>query len=384
MNHRWSLSFRYLIGMLLLAALIGFIFYAHEALESIIIAGFIAYLANPAVVLLAHNTKLKRRTAVNLVYFTAIALLIAIPATFTPLFFDELKGVAQDLLELFEQAQILLARPVDFAGMSFDLRQLGNSLMHLRSALVTPVPEDAFLLIESTSRGIIWFLVIIVLVYLFLSEWQRMRNWLFHLAPADSHAEVEEVYARVRNIWMAYLRGQLLLMLIVGIVFTIAWAIIGIPGALVLGVIAGMFTIVPDVGPALAVALAMGVALLEGSNWIPLENGWVTLIVLIVYLVLINLKNLWLRPIIMGRMVNMHEGLIFVAILTATMLSGILGALLVVPVLASGVVLVDYLIRKVLGRPPFDADHLDFQTKLPAQQPIQKVRRFKKINRNQS
>jgi predicted PurR-regulated permease PerM len=372
------------MGSLLLIGLVGFLIYAHEALKSVIIAAFIAYLANPAVVLLAEHTKLKRRTAVNLVYFTSIALLIAIPATFTPLFFDELKGVAQDLFNLSLQAEALLAQPVDLGGTRFDLRQLATSLMHIRTALIRPVPEEAFLLLESTSRGVVWFLVIIVLVYLFLSEWQRIRNWFFRLAPRDSRGEIEELYSHIRGVWMAYLRGQLLLMLIVGVVFTIAWMIIGIPGALVLGVLAGLFTLVPDVGPALAVALAMGVSLLEGSNWIPLSNVWVTAIVLIVYLVLINFKNLWLRPIIMGRMVNMHEALIFVAILTATMLSGILGALLVVPVLASGVILADYLIRKVLGRPPFDANTFDFQKKLPANPPIQKARRFKKLNRNQS
>jgi predicted PurR-regulated permease PerM len=383
MNHRWSLSFRYLMGGLLLVAFVGFISYAGEALESIVIAGFIAYLVNPAVVVLANNTKLKRHTAVNLVYFTSIALLIAIPATFTPLFFDELKGVAQDLLALSEQAQLLFAKPVDLGGTSFDLRQLGTSLAHLRTALIAPVPEDAFLLLESTSRGIIWFLVIIVLVYLFLSEWQRIRDWLINLAPQSGHAEIEELYARIRAVWMAYLRGQLLLMTTVGVVFTIAWAILGIPGALVLGVIAGLFTIVPDVGPLLAALLAMGVALLEGSKWIPLSNLWVTAIVLIVYLVLINFKNLWLRPIIMGRMVNMHEGLIFIAILTATMLSGILGALLVVPVLASGIILVDYLLRKILGRPPFENEAPDFQVKPSARKPIHHpARHSKKVNRN--
>jgi predicted PurR-regulated permease PerM len=382
MNYPWSLSFRYLMGSLLLVALIGFLFYAREALESVVIAAFIAYLANPAVVMLARNTKFKRRTAVNLVYFTSIALLIAIPATFTPLFFDELKGVVHDLLAMFERVQIFLATPIDLAGMRFDLQELGASLTHVRSALVTPVPADAFLLLESTSRGAVWFMVIVVLIYLFLSEWQRIRNWLIGLAPTSHQEELEELYARVRAVWIAYLRGQLLLMLIVGVVFTIAWSIIGIPGALVLGVLAGLFTLVPDVGPALAVALAMGVALLEGSKWIPLEKGWVTLIVLVVYLVLINFKNLWLRPYIMGRSVNMHEGLIFVAILTATMLSGILGALLVVPVLASGVVLVNYLLKKVLGRPPFETKAIDYQASITKTQAPRKAPLPRKINRN--
>jgi len=218
------------------------------------------------------------------------------------------------------------------------------------------LPEEVLKLLETTSVSVLWFLVILVSVHLFLSQWPTMRDWLIGLAPPPYRPEMEELYSRLRNIWMAYLRGQLVLMVIVGVVFTIAWIIIGIPGALVLGVIAGLFTLVPDVGPFLAMVLAAGVALLEGSNWIHLSNFWVAGIVVIVYLVLINLKNFFLRPYIMGRSVHMNEALIFIAIVIATILKGILGALLVVPVLASVVVIGGYIQRRVAGLPPFEDD----------------------------
>ena len=102
-----------------------------------------------------------------------------------------------------------------------------------------------------------------------------------------------------------------------------------------------------------------GVALLEGSTWIRLSddptinNLIVAGITLVLYFVLINLKNFFVRPIIMGRSLHMNEALIFVAILTATILWGILGALLIVPVLASAAVVMEYLRRRVLGIPPF-------------------------------
>jgi predicted PurR-regulated permease PerM len=149
---------------------------------------------------------------------------------------------------------------------------------------------------------------------------------------------------------------------VVWIVFTIAWMVIGIPGALVLGVLAGLFTLVPDVGPTLAAMLAIAVALLEGSTWIRLSdvpsmnNLIVAGIVLLTYIVLINLKNALVRPIIMGRSLHMNEALIFIAIMIATILEGIMGALLVVPLLASVVVIMEYIRRRVLGMPPFGDD----------------------------
>lgn len=381
MKPAWSLSFRYLAGTLLFLALVAFVYYAREALEPVIIAAFVAYLVNPAVAVLKDYAHLSRRAAVNVVYFTALALIIAIPATITPIFFDELTGVAQDLLSLLAQFQEALSKPILLGGLEFDLAQLAEGFGRLRSLAIAPLPEDAFLLLESTSRGTIWFLVIIVLAYLFLSQWEEMRKWLLGLAPAPYRTELESLYEQVRNAWMAYLRGQLLLMFIVGVVFTIAWYSLGIPGAFVLGVIAGLFTLVPDLGPILAVALAMGVALLEGSNWIPLSNVWVTVIVFLVYFVLINLKNMWLRPFIMGRMIHMNEGLIFVAILIATILNGILGALLVVPVLASAVIVVRYLLRRILNQ-PLDEDASPLIAHDTSRHAAHPPRRIKKINRN--
>ncbi len=355
-NNSWSLSFRYVVGILILAAIIALLLYAREAVKALIIAAFVAYLISPAVNLLLERTKLSRIAAVNIVYFSSLIVLVGVPATLTPIFFDEIKIVAQDLLDLSDDISTLLSYPVRIGGMVFHFEQLGESLANIQNAVLTPLPEKALALLETTSVSVLWFLVIIVSVHLFMSEWPLIRVRMLELAPPAYHDDMRELYRRVRNVWMAYLRGQIVLMIIVGIVFTIAWIIMGIPGALVLGVIAGLFTLVPDVGPFLAAILAMAVALLEGSSWIPLSNFWVAGIVLATYLVLINLKNFWLRPYIMGRSVHMNEALIFIAIMIATILEGIMGALLVVPVLASVVVIVEYLRRRVLGLPPFEDD----------------------------
>jgi predicted PurR-regulated permease PerM len=245
---------------------------------------------------------------------------------------------------------------VQIGNIVFHLEGWANSLSELEGAFLAPLPEEILTLLETTSVGVLWFLVILVSVYLLLSHWPRMRDSMFLFVQPQYRPEMNELYERIKNIWMAYLRGQIVLMIIVGVVFTIVWLIMGIPGALVLGLIAGLFTLVPDVGPFLAVMLAAGVALLEGSTWIPLSNFWVAGLVVAVYLVLINAKNFFLRPIIMGRSVHMNEGLVFIVIIVATILEGILGALLVVPAIASLTVIVGYLRRKILGLPAFEDD----------------------------
>ena len=382
MRETWSLPFRYTVGIITLILFIALLIYAQEAVTNLAIAAFVAYLINPAVVYLTTRTRMERMAAVNLVYFSTVILLIGLPATLLPIFSDETQIVIQDLLDLSNQLRQTLSGPIHFGGLVFHLEEWGQSLFQVQNAVLSPLPEEALRLLETTSVSVLWFLVILVSVHLFLTQWPTMRDWLIGLAPPPYRPEMEELYNRIQRVWMAYLRGQIVLMFIVGVVFTIAWTILGIPGALVLGVLAGLFTLVPDVGPFLAMVLAAGVALLEGSNWIPLSNFWVAGIVVIVYLVLINLKNFFLRPYIMGRSVHMNEALVFIAIVIATILKGILGALLVVPVLASVVVIAGYIQRRVLGLHPFDDDgSTQFVAPMEVQVPRRKWTRKERLKR---
>src|SRR5690606_37596348 len=171
-----------------------------------------------------------------------------IPIGLTPVFFEEIQIVVKDLLDVTTEISDLLSTPIQFAGIEFHFEQLGDSIGHLQDNVLMPLPAEALEILEATTINILWFLIILVSVYLFMMEWPRIKEWMIHLAPEDYHNEVRELYNRLCNVWMAYLRGQIVLMIVVWVVFTIAWAIIGIPGALVLGVVAGLFTLIPDVG----------------------------------------------------------------------------------------------------------------------------------------
>jgi predicted PurR-regulated permease PerM len=354
-DNQWSLPVRYLVFGLGSLLFVIVLLYIRSVVEPLIIAAFVSYLINPAVNFLTRRTRLSRSGAVNLVYIIMLVLLIGTPASLTSLFFDEVTQVITDVLNLFNQVIIWLEKPSVFHGIPIDFKQLANQLIQFRSTFPSSLPDQTLQILGKTSLGAVWVVVILAAIYYFLAKWPFLRDSFIGSFPEKYAPELNELYQRVRKIWMNYLRGQLLLMLIVGVAFTIAWTVIGIPGALVLGVIAGFLTLIPDVGPFLAVALAIGVALLEGSNWswMPASHLVVGLIALAAYLFLISIKNFWVRPVVMGRSVHMNEVLVLISILLATILWGILGALIIVPVLASLAVIFDYLRRRILGMPPF-------------------------------
>jgi predicted PurR-regulated permease PerM len=176
-----------------------------------------------------------------------------------------------------------------------------------------------------------------------------LRNWFFGYIPKEYQPDARHIYNEIKQIWHGYLRGNLALMVIVGIMFTLAWFAIGLPGALILGLIAGVLTIIPDLGPAIAAVLATAVALFEGSTFLEISNFWFAVLVVGIYLLLINIKGIWIRPRIFARSVHMHDGIVFIAIMAAVVIQGILGALVIIPVLASLGVLGRYIYYQLIG-----------------------------------
>jgi predicted PurR-regulated permease PerM len=253
---QWNLPVRYMaFGAMFLMFVLG-LWYIRSVLEPLIVAAFISYLINPAVNYLALHRRMTRRSAVNVVYFVALAFLIGVPSTLTPIFFNEFQRVITDLLNLYSELIMVLEEAPALPGIPLDLGALADRLTQFRATFLSSLPDQALQLLEASSLGALWIIVILVAVYYFLSEWPHLRSSLIGSLPRAYQPEVNQLYRRVRRVWMNYLRSQILLMIIVGVAFTVAWTIIGIPGALVLGVVAGFLTLDPDVGPFLAAVLA--------------------------------------------------------------------------------------------------------------------------------
>jgi predicted PurR-regulated permease PerM len=121
-DNSWSLPFRYVTGLILFIAIVALLIYAREAVKALIIAAFVAYLISPAVSLLLRNTKLSRKAAVNIVYFSSVIVLVGLPSILTPIFFDEIKIVVQDLLDLSKEMSTILSQPVQLSSLQQVLR----------------------------------------------------------------------------------------------------------------------------------------------------------------------------------------------------------------------------------------------------------------------
>ena len=349
MAKQWSVSFRYWILTILTILFVGLLWFIRELISPLIIGALIAFVLNPSIELLTRHTKLSRSWAATIVLFTGFGGVIALSSLMMPRLIDEIQVLFVDLQSIFAQTQETLSQPITILEWEFNFEYLIPDITRLFSESITAIPENAFHLLEATSKNLIWGLVIFATTFYLLRDWGRLRDWLFKLIPEVYQPDFRQIYEEVKQIWQGYLRGNLALMFITGVLFTLAWLAIGLPGAFILGIITGILTIIPDLGPAIAAILATIVALFEGSTYLDISNFWFALLVVGIYMLLINIKGIWIRPRIFARSVHMHDGIVFIVIMAAVVLQGILGAIVIVPVLASGGVLGRYIYKQLIG-----------------------------------
>jgi len=353
MTENWSQPFRYWILSALVVSFAILTWLFRDMIKPLVIGALIAYVLNPVVNFLADRTRLSRPAMATIVFLFGLIVVVILPVIMLPTLLTEIQILAADFLEIIAQAQDMVSQPVVIFDQELHLGQLLPDFTEMFSKSIVGFSENIFHFLESATKNLLWILIILAATYYLLRDWALLRKRLSKFVPEQYLPDARRLYSEIKLVWRGYLRGNLVLMLIVGVVFSLAWVIIGVPGALVLGIIAGILTIIPDLGPAIAAGLAVLVALFEGSTYLHISNIWFAILVASVYMVLINIKNIWLRPRIFSRGVHMHEGIVFVAIMVAVLIQGILGALIIVPLLASIFIVGNYTYRRIQKLPPW-------------------------------
>jgi predicted PurR-regulated permease PerM len=347
----WTSKFRYWIITLLLILAAVFIWYIRALITPLVIAALLAYILNPLVNFFTLKVKIPRGLSASIVLILSILILSTLPVLTIPTLVSELEILSEDLLQVLSDFQELISEPIIFADQVIDLTGIIPDYVEMLSSSFLSLSENVINIVENITKNLILILLILATTFYLLRDYNSLRNWFYNKIPEAYKEDGKRIYIKIREIWAGYMKGNVSLMFIVGIAFSIAWVLIGVPGALALGLIAGLLTIIPDLGPAIAAALAVIVGLIEGSDVLNVSNVMFGLIIFIIYMVLINIKGIWIRPKIFAKSVHMHEGIVFAAIIMAVMIQGILGALVIIPLMASVSIVIKYIYNKLLDKP---------------------------------
>jgi predicted PurR-regulated permease PerM len=176
-------------------------------------------------------------------------------------------------------------------------------------------------------------LVILISTVYAVARPRPLVNGFVSLFPAGWRGRVREVLKELYGTVQRWFLGQLTSMFIIGFLFTVSLSIIGIPYALLLGILSGLLAFVPYVGALLSVIAPILLALVSPE---PLDAVWV----LVAYGIIQAIEGNLIQPIVMSRAVELHPVVVVFALLIMGTLFGLVGVLLAVPLVASLQVLV--------------------------------------------
>ena len=183
-----------------------------------------------------------------------------------------------------------------------------------------------------------------VLALYLLIDLERFKKRSLQLTPPKSREEVAYVTGEVSTALGSFVRGQLVVALIVGILSSFGMWVIDLPFWLLIGLVAGFLNMIPFLGPFVGGALAALVALLAGNFW---QAVWAVVIMIVVQ----QIDNHLITPMIQRTRVNLSPLVIVLALVIGGSLAGLLGVLIAVPVTAAARILVGHLWRtRVLGQ----------------------------------
>lgn len=186
--------------------------------------------------------------------------------------------------------------------------------------------------------GLAGVVIVLVAAFYWLLERERLEGTWITLLPSRKRAEARMIIEEIELKLGGYVRGQLMLAAIVAVLSYIVLLIVGIPYALVLALLAGLFELVPLIGPILSAVAPVLIAFGES----PLK----ALIVAGAFLVIQQVENHLLVPNVMKHSVGLSPLTVLVAILTGTALMGIVGTLLAVPVASALHVIVQHTVLR--------------------------------------
>jgi predicted PurR-regulated permease PerM len=312
-----------------------------------------AYLLNPLVRALSDRSHIRRFWWVLLIYIITGVLIFA-----------GLNSLWPRLISQFTDLQAALPEFARTTTQWFDERgtfTFGNFVIDLRPAeedvvqwftnfaseLSASVPELVFGVIE---RLILLLIYLVVTFYLLLQA-DQLAEALYGLIPAPYRAEIRELGRSIDRVLGAYIRSQLLLIVLMAVLTYIPLTLLGVKYALVLAIATGFLEIIPFVGPYTAAGSAMLVSLLQTTTPFGWPNWVLALVIGIIYLVLRQMEDHLIIPNLVGHIVKLHPILVIFAILAGGHLGGAMGLLISVPLAATVRIILAYLYSKMVDSP---------------------------------
>jgi predicted PurR-regulated permease PerM len=315
-----------LVVLLIITGLLALVIFAFPFVESLLIAALLAFLINPLVHLAMRKFKIKRPLAAAIVYFLLLIVVISIPAVAGVVAVSRVGRLGAELQSAIQGIEEWISQPIVIFGFNFSPYNVIQNLGQSAGSALSTITGSTFDIISGITTNFLWVLLVLFSLYYFLKDGPRIKPWLAHLASSAFQPDVERLLDELEWVWSVFMRIQLFIFLILAILFTLG---------------------------------TLFVVWLYQLGLIPFSTIGLIVVLILVYTLVQQVDNLWLRPQLLGSQLRLNPGIVIIGLLGALAIGGVLLAIVIVPLMASVQVLGHYIRQKMLGLPVWPAESSD-------------------------
>lgn len=312
------------------------------------VTGFIvAYILNPVVERL-NRRGLNRKWATLFILSIFLVFLSAGAAIVLPLILQEGTVLIERLPALIAQAENVIVDyfptfgPIVTAFHLDDLpdiaQKYGPQIFNMSSIVATGVANSG-----AVAFSVLAFLALMpVVAFYMMLEWPRIVSDIRMLFPRSQVKILETLFLDMDRRLSGFIRGQILVCLILAVYYAIGLSAVGLDHGVLIGLLSGLFSLIPFVGSAIGLGVGVLVAIFQMSS-----AGWIVLVLTLgVFGLGQFIEGNFITPRIVGKSVGLHPLWIIFALFAGGILLGIVGMLIAVPVAAMIAVLIEFSITR--------------------------------------
>ncbi len=360
---RWNSTTKLVVGLTLVAVVAAALVKFQNILPPLIISFILVYLLYPLAFSLNQKLHLKWGISVNLIYLLLILLILGL---LTIAGFEIVVQI-QSLIVLVEKSLDALPGLVDglIAGIptsigpfpidisTIDLDRLSTQLIDTAQSLLGRTGELIGAIASGAFNTLGWTLFVLLISYFVLAESGGLREGILNIDLPGYADDLKRMGQELGRIWNAFLRGQIILISIATVIYTVVLGGLGVSYALGLAIMAGLARFLPYVGPAISWTVLALVAFFQASKPFGADPLVYMLVVLAVAWIIDGILDNLVSPRIMAESLKVHPAAVLVAAIIALDLLGILGVVIAAPILATLQLIGRYIIRKMFDLDPW-------------------------------
>lgn len=328
------------------------LFEAAHALKPFIWAIITAYIFHPLVSWVHRKTRLPKHLITAWLYVMLGLVITILLINFLPPLIDQLKELQDEIPNAVDDAEAWLEEHQlsRLQGLGVESDFFDERLSELGQQVADVLGGAALPLLLGTVSVAIEFLIYLVASFYFIVYGDRFVQAIRGAFNRRYHREFDRLMLDINSTLGAYIRGQALLVVIMSTASYIGLTILDVKYALAVAIATGFLELIPIVGPWTAGAIAVAVALFQGTAPFGWSQATLAIVVGVMYFALRQMEDAFVIPLVIGRIIHLHPLLVIFVVVVGTALGGILGLVLAVPIAAVIKIVSIYFYGKVVAR----------------------------------